>query len=135
VETTGRISPDGRWIAYVSNETGAPEVYVRTFPAPGGKWQISVNGGAQPQWRRDGKEIFYLAQDGTLTAVPVAGGADAFEAGRPVPLFQKNLNILGWRNHYTPSADGENFLVYLPAGDSVAVPMTVVVHWNPERNP
>ncbi|MBI2833800.1 MAG: serine/threonine-protein kinase, partial [Acidobacteria bacterium] len=81
-ESQARFSPDGRWMAYVSNESGRLEVYVRPFPGPGTKWQISPNGGSQPQWRRDGKELFYIAADHRLMAVAVKSGA-MFEAAAP----------------------------------------------------
>src|SRR6202011_5468741 len=70
-ETQGRFSPDGRWVAYVSNESGRNQVYAQTFPSTGAKYQISTMGGAVPQWKRDGKEIYYLAADGKLMAVPI----------------------------------------------------------------
>ena len=71
-EMHGQVSPDGRWLAYASDESGTWEVYVQTFPVPGAKRTISVGGGAEPQWRRDGRELYYLAPDGTLMAVPVS---------------------------------------------------------------
>src|SRR6185295_14141564 len=70
-ESDARLSPDGRWVAYVSNESGVDQVYVRSFPKPEGKWQASVNGGSHPQWRRDGRELIFVAPDGTLTSVGV----------------------------------------------------------------
>jgi serine/threonine protein kinase/Tol biopolymer transport system component len=70
-EAQGRFSPDGKWVAYVSNESGKWEVYVQSFPVPGGKWQVSNSGGAQPQWRRDGSELFYISSDRKLMAVDV----------------------------------------------------------------
>ena len=81
-----QFSPDGRWIAYRTNESGRPEVYVQTFPASGGKWQVSTNGGHHPQWRSDGKELFYCSTDRKLMSVDVKLGG-AFEAGLPKTLF------------------------------------------------
>src|SRR5204862_49735 len=81
-----QFSPDGRFVAYVSDESGRAEVYVQSFPASGGKWQISTGGGDQPQWRRDGGELFYMAPDKKLMAVPIAPGNE-FAPGSPVALF------------------------------------------------
>ena len=86
-ETCGRFSPNGRWMAYTSNETGRDEVYVQSFPTSGAKWLVSTNGGGWPRWRRDGKELFYLASDGKLMAVSV-NGEGTFKAGVPKALFQ-----------------------------------------------
>ena len=80
------FSPDGRFIAYTSNESGRFEVYVQTLPPPARKWPISVNGGYEPRWRADGRELYYLADDRKLMAVPVSSGAVPF--GVPRPLFQ-----------------------------------------------
>jgi eukaryotic-like serine/threonine-protein kinase len=127
-EMHGQVSPDGRWIAYASDESGTWEVYVQTFPAPGAKRTISVGGGAEPYWRRDGRELFYLAPDGTLMAVPVENHSDAFEVGRAVPLFQARIpaDIITFRNHYAPSGDGQRFLV--DSADDHE-PISVVVNW------
>ncbi|MCA1660594.1 MAG: hypothetical protein LC642_08695, partial [Verrucomicrobiaceae bacterium] len=78
-EQAAQFSPDGKWIAYSSDESGAPEVYVQTFPASGGRWRVSTDGGRQPRWRRDGRELFYITADGKLMAVDVKLGA-TFEA-------------------------------------------------------
>ncbi len=126
-ENQGEFSPDGRWIAYASNESGRYEVYVQPFPGPGGKWQISVAGGSMPVWRRDGKEIFYLAADRKVMAVPVRIG-DAFEPGTPVALFEARLKDDPDR-HYDVSADGQRFLLTTPLGDETAPPITLVQNW------
>ena len=89
------LSPDGRWLAYVSDESGRYEVYVQSFPGGGGKRQVSTGGGIGPRWRGDGKELFYHAPDGKLMAVPVKSGA-SFEAGAPVALFEFRA---GWQSH------------------------------------
>src|SRR5205823_9514628 len=81
-----QFSPDGRWMAYASNETGNMEVYVSPFPSVNGKWQVSNAGGQEPKWRSDGKELFYMSTDGKITAVSVSTSA-SFEAGTPVALF------------------------------------------------
>jgi Tol biopolymer transport system component len=106
-----QFSPDGRWIAYTSNESGEYQVYVQPFPMRDGKRQISTSGGAQPQWRRDGRELFYLARDGTLMAVEARSGV-RFEPGVPKPLFRTQVTgLTNARNHYVSSADGQRFLV------------------------
>jgi Tol biopolymer transport system component len=75
-ESNGQFSPDGRWFAYTSTESGRTEVYVQTFPVSGGKWLVSTGGGSQPRWRRDGKELFYIAPDKQLMSVKVNAGFD-----------------------------------------------------------
>jgi eukaryotic-like serine/threonine-protein kinase len=128
-ERNGRFSPTGRWIAYVSNETGSYEVYVLPFPlGTGGKWQISTTGGLQPRWRADERELYYLAADGRVMSVPIRADGQ-FEHGEPHQLFQTRLDpsvLINDRN-YEVAADGERFLVTTPLGTSV--PMTVVVNW------
>ena len=94
-EHYGTLSPDGRWLAYISNETGAYEVYVESFPATGFKRQISTQGGFEPQWRRDGKELFYLAPNQTLMAVGVTSNATTLEVSPPKALFATRSS--GWR--------------------------------------
>lgn len=86
---TGRFSPDGRWVAYASNESGRWEIYVTSFPEAHGKWQVSNAGGNQPRWRGDGKELFYLSTNSRIMAIPVKTGAN-FDAGTPTALFQAN---------------------------------------------
>jgi DNA-binding winged helix-turn-helix (wHTH) protein/Tol biopolymer transport system component len=127
-EMHGQVSPDGRWLAYASDESGTWQVYVQTFPEPGAKRTISLSGGAEPQWRRDGRELYYLAPDGTLMAVAVSSNDDNFQAGRPVPLFQTRIpaDIITFRNHYAPSRDGQRFLV--DAADDNE-PINIVVNW------
>ena len=126
-EDYGRFSPDVHWIAYESNESGRLEIYVRPFPAAqggGGKWMVSHGGGTQPRWRGDGKEVFYLAPDGGVMAVPVSTKGAAFEVGTPAVLFKGPPNE-GW----DVSADGKRFLFPIPSGDNVQAPFTVVQNW------
>jgi Tol biopolymer transport system component len=124
-----QFSPDGRWIAYASNETNRYEVYVQPFPMTGSKSQISTTGGSQPSWRRDGKELYYLAHDRKLMAVEIKAGA-TFDAGDPKPLFQTQVSGLeDARNHFAPSADGQRFLVTSIVGESTTAPITVVLNW------
>jgi eukaryotic-like serine/threonine-protein kinase len=127
---SARFSPNGRFVAYSSTETGEPEIYVRTFPQQTGKWQISPSGGTEPMWRRDGKELFYFTPDNQLMVVPVSTDAGSFQAGIPKPLFQPHLvSFSTWRNIYVPSPDGQRFLMLTPAGEAKPEPITVVVNW------
>ncbi len=121
-----KLSPDGRWLAYTSDETGRNEVYVQTFPAPGSKYQVSANGGGRPVWSRDGKELFYLAEDRKLMAVEVTTGS-RFEAGAPKSLFEVRT---GPTSRYDVSPDGRRFLVISAQDAASAQPMTVVVNWH-----
>jgi Tol biopolymer transport system component len=133
-EFGARFSPDGRFVAYVSSESGAGEIYVQTFPASGGKWQISNGGGTQPGWRADGKELFFLAPDNTLMAVPVSIGA-TFEPGIPKALFKRTTERGGFlRNRWTASADGQSFVVNAARESSHQTPFSVVMNW-PETLP
>ncbi|PYS57229.1 MAG: hypothetical protein DMF74_26580 [Acidobacteria bacterium] len=125
----GRFSPDGRWITYVSNESGKREVYVRSFPAAGGKWQISNGGGAQPHWRRDGKELFYLSPDKKLMAVEVNGSSGTFEAGIPKALFDLRIISTNGFSDYDVTADGQRFLVSTLVEQNARSPVTVVMNW------
>lgn len=123
----GQFSPDGRWMAYVSWESGRQEIYVQPFPGPGGKWQISSGGGQYPKWRRDGREIVYVAPDSSVWAVEVRAGA-TFEAGIPRRLFSVRFNDLtAWP--YDLSADGQRFLCVVSAEEGALGPATLVQNW------
>lgn len=131
-ETQAQLSPDGRWIAYTSNESGRDEVYVQAFPSGGSKRQVSINGGVMPRWRRDGKELFYLAATQFLTAVPVVDSA-SLELGRQVPLFRTRLIVEGSESNglptkYDVAPDGQRFLLRYPPADP-GPPITVVINW------
>jgi eukaryotic-like serine/threonine-protein kinase len=132
-EVQGRFSPDGRWVAYASNESGPYQIYVQSFPASGGKWQVSTGGGAQPQWRHDGKELFYLAPDRKIMAVDVNGSGPIFVPGVPKPLFEARFSTLfpggPGASYYAVTNDGQRFLVNTLAVDSALVPFTVVLNW------
>jgi serine/threonine protein kinase len=130
-ETQGRLSPDTHWIAYVSNESGISEIYVQNFPPAGGKWMVSINGGFQPRWRGDGKELFYYSVDSKLMAVPVKTNGNNFEAGSPVALFL--VRVLSGPPTggagYTVTHDGQRFLVNVLAEESSPSPAVVVQNW------
>ncbi|HEU0175536.1 MAG TPA: protein kinase [Blastocatellia bacterium] len=129
-DTDAQFSPDGRWIAYRTNESGRSEVYVQTFPASGGRWQVSTNGGHHPQWRGDGKELFYCSTDGKLMAVDVKRG-DAFEAGLPKTLFNLAEAKVYYAD-YAATADGRRFLFVRKLQEGSPSPFSVVVNWTAE---
>ena len=127
IEIEGTFSPDGKWIAYTSDESGRFEVYVQPFPLTGAKWQISRDGGWKPRWRRDGREIFWVEEDGTLMAAPVAPGP-TIRPGAPVALFETRM--VGSGERYAVAADGQRFLVPMPVVDvSTPVPVTLIQNW------
>ena len=128
-ENWGKVSPDGRWLAYQSNESGRFEIYVQAFPEPGRRVTVSKGGGTLPRWRRDGRELYYVAPDDKLMAVPVEPGANLV-AGTPVPLFE--VGSYGRRNNryvYDVSADGQKILLLRPLEDATTRPLTVVQNW------
>jgi eukaryotic-like serine/threonine-protein kinase len=127
-EVGAQFSPDGRWIAYSSDESGAYEVYVRSFPDAAGKWQVSTRGGAGPIWRRDGKELYYYAPDGKLMSVAVKSGA-GFETGAPAALFGFRSASIVTVAPYAASADGQRFLLNTVVDESGNAPLTVVLNW------
>ena len=126
-ESQAEFSPDGKWVAYTSTESGHPEVYVQPFPATGAKWQVSVRGGEQPRWRQDGKELFYLSPDRTLMAVTIRVPG-AFDENPPQPLFQTNIPFgdINVSQSYDVTPDGERFVMAAPDPLSPQAPITVV---------
>jgi dipeptidyl aminopeptidase/acylaminoacyl peptidase len=128
-EGWARLSPDGHWIAYVSDESTQREVYVRSFPAGTVKVQISTAGGGQPQWRRDGKELFYMAPDNTIMSVEIRSAANRVEASKPQSLFTANVDQnKSIRNQYAAAPDGERFLI-LSLVDRNRSPIVAVLNW------
>ncbi len=133
-EVRASFSPDGRWMVYESNESGDWEIYVTRFPGPGGKWQVSTNGGSEPQWSAEGREIFYLDATENLVTVPVSIGS-TFRAGLPETLFDVGLFPVLARSRYLVTDDGERFLMLSPvAGESVR-PISVVLNWDAGLEP
>ena len=132
-ERVPKLSADGRYIAYVSNESGRPEVYVRSFPDGAGRRQASSDGGTQPRWRDDGKELFYVENDQSMMAVPVSIGQDV-TLGRPQRLFDSQ--DLRFRDNpwpqYDVSADGQRFLTATPADDAALPSIRIVQNWHEE---
>jgi serine/threonine protein kinase len=127
-EIHANFSPDGRFIAYSSNESGRFDVFVQTFPLSEPKWQISTEGGYEPRWRGDGHEIYYLSQDRKLMAVTVGTGP-SFSV--PEPLFQTRVaeGVSPQRTHYVPARDGERFLVNTQSGDPASAHIIIVLNW------
>jgi len=105
------------------------EVYVTQFPGPGGKWQVSTNGGREPRWSADGSEIFYLDASENLVTVPVSTG-NTFRAGMPETLFEAGLFPFVGRNRYLVTDDGERFLMLSPISGESVRPISVVLNWN-----
>jgi serine/threonine protein kinase len=132
-EMKGRLSPDGKWIAYQSNESGTTQVTVQSFPPSGARWQVSTNGGYQPKWRRDGKELFYVAADKKLMVVQVKAEGNRFEISAPQPLFEMAIGNLPLNGSpfYDVTRDGRRFIVSAAVG-APPMPMTVVLNWTAE---
>jgi serine/threonine protein kinase/Tol biopolymer transport system component len=130
VQWSPDFSFDGRWLAYSSSESGTIQVYLMSFPPADQKRQLSNNGGAEPRWRRDGKELFYLSSDGKIMTVGLAAGQGGIEPGIPRILFDTGLyiNEAGGR-HYDVTADGERFLLLKPLTGGPPTPITVVLNW------
>ncbi|HYI10733.1 MAG TPA: protein kinase [Thermoanaerobaculia bacterium] len=126
-ESQAQFSPDGLWVAYASTESGQPEVYVQPFPATGAKWQVSVGGGEQPRWRRDGKELFYLAANRNLMTVPIAVPG-AFDAESPRVLFPTDIPFgdLSVSQAYDVTPDGERFAIAGPDPVTPQSPISIV---------
>jgi Tol biopolymer transport system component len=139
-ERNAEFSPDGRWVAYQSDESGQSEIYVQPFPGPGRKERISTNGGEQVRWSSDGKELFYIGVDDRLMSVPVRIHPDKrLEAGTAVPLFTTNVSTAEQqltrlaRQQYMVSRDGKRFLTYLFVEQLSNSPITVILNWSPEQ--
>jgi Tol biopolymer transport system component len=136
-ERRGQFSPDGRWVAYQSDESGRNEIYVRPFDgqpssASDGQWQVSSSGGISPRWAANGNELYYIAPDGKLMAAPVSASATTFAPGTPAALFQ--TRIFGGENagtQYDVSDDGR-FLINTTL-DDVNAPIRIIENWDPER--
>lgn len=132
-ERQGTFSPDVRFVAYTSDESGSNEVYVRRYPEADHTWQVSAHGGAQARWRRDGKELFFLSPDGTLMAADVRVTGASLETGVPRALFKTGITsgFLDRRNQYLATRDGQRFLVNISVEDEGSAPITVVLNWRP----
>jgi Tol biopolymer transport system component len=127
-ERGGVFSPDGRWVAYMSSDTGRPEIYVAPFPWTGAKWQVSNGGGADPRWRADGRELYYFDFSG-IAAVEVNATGSAFQVGKNTPLFR--LPVRGLGREYAPTRDGQRFIAITPSEGS-SQSLTLVQNWPAE---
>ena len=137
-EGRGQLAPDGKWVAYTSNESGRNEVYVQSFPASGAKWQISSSGGDWVRWRQDGKELFYVAPNRELRSVAVAGAPNSSEFDTPKVLFvlpaaltEQGGQQLPYSYDVTP--DGQRILALVPTA-SERLPLSVIVNWQGESS-
>jgi serine/threonine protein kinase len=134
-ESQPRFSPDGRFVAYTSNESGQNEVFVRPFPdANAGRWMVSKGGGNQPQWRADGKELFYVSADSKMMAVEVSLNPSFTRSSTPTALFSTSIAQGGAATNttrYSVSADGKRFVINCVAADAprASAPITVVINW------
>ena len=129
-ERQAQVSPDGRWVAYASDESGREDIWVQAFPEAHEKWPVSASGGSQPQWRHDGRELYYISRDLKLMAVDVNPAASSFDAGVPTPLFSLRLtDQLSARNNYLPTADGKRFLVNTSYAGIGTGSLAVVLGW------
>jgi len=129
------FSPDGKWIAYSSDESGKWEVYVAAFPidrVPAGKRMISDGGGSHPEWSRDGKQIYYLAADKRIMTVAVETAHERFTAGAPRALFQSDI-VSDFRARFAVTSDGQQFLIPSAAGQGGPAVATVIVNWTQAR--
>jgi eukaryotic-like serine/threonine-protein kinase len=132
------FSPDGRWVAFTSLESGQNEVYVRPFPQGDGKWQISSDGGSEPKWRGDGKELFYLTPNGTMMAVSISFDP-TFSAAPPITLFKSetlpiDLGAWGGAAQYDVSKDGSKFIINTIVTPPTPANLYVIVNWKPPAN-
>jgi eukaryotic-like serine/threonine-protein kinase len=127
-EHSASLSPDGRYLAYRSNESGRNEVYVQEFPEAKSKWQVSAEGGTDPFWKGDGREIYFRSRDSRIMAVPVLPGA-TFSTGTPQALFQARFSLANARGLFRPTPDGQRFLVLSPLPKETIPPTTVVLNW------
>jgi serine/threonine protein kinase/dipeptidyl aminopeptidase/acylaminoacyl peptidase len=129
IQTTAHFSPDGKWLAYSSSESGRFEVYATPFPGPGGKWEVSTEGGWFPQWRRDGREIFYVSPDGKIMAAEVKASGSSFEVGAVHPLFEtKPYFGLYTANLFDVTPDGQRLVVAYEAQQSTSA-VALVANW------
>jgi eukaryotic-like serine/threonine-protein kinase len=128
-EMGGSLSPDGRFLAYFSNESGRNQVYVQEFPTARSKWQVSSDGGTDPFWRGDGRELYFRSPDQNVMTVPVQVSGSILQAGTPKPLFRARFAAVTARGRFRPASDGQRFLVVARNDDVAVPPATVVLNW------
>src|SRR5262249_34058034 len=130
-ERIGEFSPDGRFVAYDSDESGQPQIFVQPFPNPTGKWQVSIAGGSYPRWRADGKELYFVGPNGQLMAAPIHASEISFDFETPVPLFPTRMSLIWSKQQYAVSADGRFLINQLQ--ESAATPVTLILNWKPQK--
>ena len=128
----GELSPDGRWLAYVSNESGRSEVYVTAFPEAKGKWQVSSSGATSPRWRSDGRELFFSQIDGILMAAEVTAGKDSFTFASVKPLSDRRVFQNNYSSTYDVFPDGQRFVMTAIKPEGIHAPLTLVTNWRAE---
>jgi Tol biopolymer transport system component len=131
-EHHGQLSPDGRWMAYASDESGRWEIYVRPFPAQSSRWQISTKGGVEPRWRNDGKELFYVSPDRALMAAALELDGTKVQPAPAQALFKASFAAFGadmWRPIYAPGEGGRRFLVNVLVDQTAPSPVTMILNW------
>lgn len=127
-DVTPSFSPDSKWLAYANNETGRMELYVQPFPSGAGRWQVSTAGGGRPNWRKDGKELFFISPDGQIMAVDVSQNGASLQLGAPHALF-KAATVVGQNGPYAVSADGKKFVMNTVLPQSITEPLTLITNW------
>ena len=137
-ESQAQFSPEGQWIAYQSDKNSRDEIYLRPFPGPGSDVNVSTEGGSQPRWNPNGKELFYVAADDRLMAVPIHFSSDhkTVEPGTPVGLFATNVGSAAtfkYRQQYMVSRDGQSFVMNSAVDEGSGSPITVILNWKPDR--
>jgi eukaryotic-like serine/threonine-protein kinase len=132
IQSDAKFSPDAEWIAYTSDESGRPEIFVQRVSKPGVKWRISIAGGSMPRWRRDGRELFYIATDGMMMTVPVAVDGTKFQPGVPQSLFQTGLSLQSPPvRAFNVTPDGQRFLISVSEDPDITPSIVVVSNWQP----
>jgi hypothetical protein len=127
-EREAQLSPDNRWLAFASNESGRFEVYVQPFPSAGGKYRISPSGGSEPRWRADGAELFYVGPDRKLMALAISTGA-TFSSGQPAVVVDARISDSAWWD-YAVTPDGQQFIIKQTTNEGRSSPLNVVLDWS-----
>ena len=120
------FSPDGRYLAYMSKESGHPEVFVEPFPGTGERWQVSTQGGGEPHWRADGQELFYLSADNRLMSIDTT--VTDWQHTKPMPLFAVSVPDIDGLSDYAVAPDGQSFVLNVFLSDAVTPPLDVVIN-------
>jgi Tol biopolymer transport system component len=131
VERMAQLSPDSRWVAYETNESGRPEIVAQAFPKPTERWQVSTAGGVAPRWSRDGSELYFVAPDGAMMAVPMAATDTRLEPGAPIRLFAAQITGQAFKHQYDVARDGRFLARRAPVGEAPSPPITLILNWRP----